>query len=146
MESNSNSKNNKKNSDSGNISITSKVVKNEKNPGDNLLKRKIIKIKEKNKASMTVSNTYNNSSLINNTVNHTNHSNYSNSNNISNFLPNSNYLNKIKNKISLECPSSSVLTHIVSFHTCFKSTIPEISYEKNVVESLKTITVSQSYP
>ena len=100
MESNSNSKNNKKNNDSGNISITSK--KNEKNPGDNLLKRKIIKIKEKNKASMTVSNTYNNSSLINNTVNHTNHSNYSNSNNISNFLPNSNYLNKIKNKISLE--------------------------------------------
>ena len=82
MESNSNSKNNKKNNDSGNISITSK--KNEKNPGDNLLKRKIIKIKEKNKASMTVSNTYNNSSLINNTVNHTNHSNYSNSNNINN--------------------------------------------------------------
>ena len=71
---------------------------------NNLFKRKIIKIKEKNKVSMTSSNFQNNSSsLINNTISHTNQSNYSNSNNISNYLPNNNnYLSKVKNKISLE--------------------------------------------
>lgn len=106
IENTTNTKNTKPNGISNNnTSNNSKIslVKSEKNPGDNLLKRKIIKIKEKNKASMTVSNTHNNSnSIINSTVNHTNQSNYSNSNNISNYLPNSNYINKMKNKISLE--------------------------------------------
>ena len=83
------------NSKVNNHIILSSAKQNEKN-FENLLKRKIIKIQEKK--SITQANTNNNSiSLSNNTINHTN-----TSNSLYGYLPQTNYISKIKSKMSLD--------------------------------------------
>ena len=67
---------------------------NEKN-FENLLKRKIMKIQEKK--SITQVNINNNSVNLNNTMNNT-----STSNSLNGYLPQTNYISKIKNKMTLD--------------------------------------------
>ena len=88
-----NSKNKNNNNNNNNNITNSKQI--EKNV-ENLLKRKIIKIQEKK--SITQANTNNNSiNLSNNTMNHT-----ITTNSLNNYLIQTNYISKMKNKISLD--------------------------------------------
>ena len=83
------------NSNNNNHMILSSTKQNEKN-FENLLKRKIIKIQEKK--AITQANTNNNSiSLSTNIMNHTN-----TSNSLYGYLPQTNYISKIKSKMNLD--------------------------------------------
>ena len=83
------------NSNINNHMILSSTKQNEKN-FENLLKRKIIKIQEKK--AITQANTNNNSiSLSTNIMNHTN-----TSNSLYGYLPQTNYISKIKSKMNLD--------------------------------------------
>ncbi len=88
-----------------NSNLIYKTRSNEKN-SDKLLKRKIIKLKEKK--SITMGNT-----LINNSTNLTNTSINNNNNftssNLNNYVPHSNFNKKIKSKITLDTFPKNIL-------------------------------------